>query len=187
VESQPITATERPDLSPVFGRLERDVEDRVVGHLLVALERLLALQSALADRSGSWWATEGVQLQTFELGQTCISGSVETLPGAAFELSFDAEIRPWNFYDDDPGAGTLGWAPTRRVMATDAWDLEGHVHVYPEKALRWDPPQEVAVRLPGRRCHSPEEAAAGFAALWSELTELAHSRPLGAASWPWRR
>ena len=39
------------------------------------------------------------------------------------------------------------------------------------------------MELPERRYHRPEDAAAGFADLWTELTELALSRPLDAASW----
>ena len=117
MRSYQITSRKRLDLSPVFGRLEREQEDRVLGHLHVAHERLQALMRAFAKRTGSQW-TSGVELQLFGLGQACICGSVETPPGAAFELTCEVELRPCNFYDDDPAAGTLGWTPKPRVMAT---------------------------------------------------------------------
>jgi hypothetical protein len=183
MRSYQITGRKRLDLSPVFGPLERAQEERVFEHLRLALERVRALQGTLAERTGGPWVTRVTLDVIDQSGQACISGWVETSPGAAFALTFEGELRPRNFYDDDPKAGTLGWSPTRREMATDAWDVEGLVYVYPPKQHRWDPHQEVAVELAERRYHSPEEAAAAYADLWAELTDLALSRPLDSAHW----
>lgn len=74
-------STERPPLGGVFGPLDEERTARVLGHLQLADDRLMALRDALAEQTGAAWKCEGVQLVVGRtMGYGMISGYVEALP-----------------------------------------------------------------------------------------------------------
>lgn len=89
-------------------------------------------------------------------------------------MTFSVELTPrWD---------TRGWRRGDSWRAgKDAWDLEAEITVYTDENR--DRGGDVALELPERRYHRPEEAAAGFAAICGELAKLGLSRPPDAASW----
>jgi hypothetical protein len=171
VSSKRITI-EKPDLSPVFGRLDRSECTAVLHALARAEEKLLALRRELTERTNRSWRSRGLELETYPSGQASIGGYVQD-----GELTFAVELRPQNFFHDEP------WKPGEpsREMATDAWDVDASVYVMSEGGLEIG--QETAAELPARRHERAKEAAAALVDVCAELDQLARSRPAEPRAW----
>jgi hypothetical protein len=171
VRSKRVT-TEKPDLGPVFGRLDSSERSRVLEALARADEKLLALRRELTERTNRSWRSRGIELETYPSGQASIGGYVQD-----GELTFAVELRPHNFFHEAP------WRPGEpiRKMATDAWDVDATVYVIGESTV--DAEQETAAQLPARRCERPQHAAAELVNVCAELHQLARSRPPEPRAW----
>jgi len=172
--------TDGPDLGLVFGELDDEAKAGVVGQLEAADARLASLAGTLAERSGrATWETTGVSLATFESGQAMVNGVVKDPEEGVF---FNVELRPKNFFDD-----LRPWRPGQapRLMATDAWDVEGEVQVRTVTRIqgRKYTVQEGVAELAEQRHATPEAAVAAFVAYVDELVELALSRDPVASAW----
>jgi hypothetical protein len=168
---QPITSDEL-DLAPVFGELD----DETRGQVLEELRRADATLGALRDEL----ALEGepVTLAQYPSGQTEV---VASLKGAGGKLSFEAGLRPRNFFSENP------WHPGRapRAMMTDAWDVDGAVKVTVRRLLGTHKYtiEESAEEIEEQRYESPVEAAAALASACDQLAALARSREPTVEAW----
>src|SRR5436190_20281235 len=99
--SQPISSDEL-DIAPVFGELDDATKERVVEELRRANSALAAVRDELGF--------EGVPLtlEQYPSGQTEV---VANLRGADGKLSFEAGLRPRNFFSESP------WRPGRAPRA----------------------------------------------------------------------
>jgi hypothetical protein len=175
-QSQPVArwlriSTEHPPLVGAFGSLDHERTGEVLAQLKLAEDRLMSLRDTLAERTGRSWTCYGVQLVASDrFGSGSIRGWVEGDAG----VTFSAELTPrWD---------TRGWRPGDPwQVGKDAWDLEAEITVYTDENR--DRAGDVVREFPERRYLSPEDAAAGFAAICAELAEAALSRPPDAASW----
>ena len=109
--SQPISSDDL-DLAPVFGALDGELKARVLEELRRAESTLAALRDELGLEG------EALTLERYPSGQAEI---VTALKGAAGKLTFEAGLRPRNFFSETPWQP--GYAP--RSMMTDAWDVDG--------------------------------------------------------------
>jgi hypothetical protein len=164
--------TEKPDLSPVFGRLDSSVRTTVVTTLARAEERLFALRRELTARANRSWRSRGIYLETFPSGQACIGGYVQD-----GDLTFAVELRPQNFFHEAP------WRPGEplRKMATDAWDVDASVYVVSDATI--DAGQETAAKLPVRRLTDPKDAVGALVVVCTDVHQLALSRPAEVDAW----
>jgi len=171
--------SENPDLTAVFGELDDDRKASIKEQLEAADKRLAELRDTLNERSGREWDTTGVSLETYDSGQAMVTAIVKD---EAEGITFTAELRPGNFFDD-----TRPWRPGEppRAMATDAWDVEGEVQVMTQTRVqgRKYTVQESAAELPEQRHETPETAVSALATYVDELCELALSRDPVAKSW----
>jgi len=169
--SQPISSEEL-DLAPVFGELDEATKERVLDELRRADATLAAVRDELEF--------EGVPLtlEQYPSGQTEV---VAHLTGADGKLSFEAGLRPRNFFSESP------WHPGRppRAMMTDAWDIDGAVRVTVRKLVGTHKYtiQETGAEIDEQRFEGPVEAATGFAAACEQLAELARSRAPTVEAW----
>ena len=168
-----------PDLSRVFGELDDERKALIQEQLDIAGKRLTDLAATLGERSGRSWKTNGVNVEVYESGQAMVNGAVED---PAEGITFSVELRPGNFFDDE-----RPWRPGEapRLMATDAWDVEGEALVLKVTRVsgRKYTIQESAAELEEQRYDTPEGAAAALVQFASDLAELALSRDPVAASW----
>ena len=169
--SQPITADDL-DLTPVFGELD----DETKGRVLEGLREGNAALAALRDELGL--EGDGLTLERYPSGQTEVSG---ILSGAEGKLTFEVGLRPRNFFSETP------WQPGHapRPMVTDAWDVDGYVHVMVRRLVGGHKYtiQETGAEIEERRYESAAEAAAALADTCGQLAELARSREPTVEAW----
>ena len=169
--SQPISADDL-DLTPVFGELD----DATKSGVLDELRRGQAALAAVRDELGL--EGEGLTLERYPSGQTEVAGM---LRGAEGKLTFEAGLRPRNFFSETP------WQPGRapRAMLTDAWDVDGYVKVMVRKPVGGHKYtiQETGAEIEERRYESAAEAAAAIADVCTRLAELARSREPTVEAW----
>jgi len=169
--SQAISSDEL-DLAPVFGALEDDVKERVLDELRRAESTLAALRDELG------LAGEPLTLERYPSGQAEVATN---LKGAEGKLTFEAGLRPRNFFSESP------WQPGHapRPMVTDAWDVDGYVRVMVRRPVGRHKYtiQETAEELEERRFTDPAEAAAALAEVVDRLAELARSREPTVDAW----
>jgi hypothetical protein len=169
--SQAITADDL-DLAPVFGELDDDAKSRVLAHLRSAESTLAALRDELGLDG------ETLTLERYPSGQTEI---IANLKGADGKLTFEAGLRPRNFFSESP------WQPGQapRSMITDAWDVDGYVRVMVRRLVGRHKYtiQETAEELEEQRFDSPEAAAAALASICERLVELGRSREATVEAW----
>ena len=169
--SQPISA-EDLDLAPVFGQLDDETKAKVLSEL----RRAEATLTALRDDLG----LEGtpLTLERYPSGQTEVATGLQ---GAAGKLTFEAGLRPRNFFSQTP------WQPGHapRAMMTDAWDVDGAVRVMVRRLVGTHKYtiQETPEEIEEQRYESPVEAAAALAAVAERLAELARSREATVDAW----
>ena len=169
--SQPISA-EDLDLTPVFGQLDDDTK----GHILEELQRT---ESTLAELKAELELEgEPLTLERYPSGQTEI---VTALKGAAGKLTFEAGLRPRNFFSETP------WQPGHapRAMMTDAWDVDGAVRVMVRRLVGTHKYtiQETPEEIEEQRFDSAVEAAAALASAVERLAALARSREATVDAW----
>jgi len=169
--SQPISA-EDLDLAPVFGQLDDETKARVVEEL----RRAEATLAALSDDLGLEGAP--LTLERYPSGQTEVATALQT---AAGKLTFEAGLRPRNFFTQNP------WQPGHapRAMMTDAWDVDGAVRVMVRRLVGTHKYtiQETPEEIEEQRYESPVEAAAALASVAERLAELARSREATVEAW----
>jgi hypothetical protein len=169
--SQPISS-EDLDLAPVFGQLDDETRERVLAELRRAESVLAELKSDL-ELEG-----EPLTLERYPSGQTEI---VTGLRGAAGKVTFEAGLRPRNFFSETP------WQPGHapRAMMTDAWDVDGNVRVMVRRLVGTHKYtiQETPEEIEEQRFDSPVEAAGALANVVERLAELARSRELTVDVW----
>ena len=169
--SQAITADDL-DLSPVFGELDDETSDRVLDELRRAESTFAKMRDELSLTG------EPLLLQRYPSGQTEVSS---TLKGADGKLTFEAVLRPRNFFSESP------WQPGRppRVMMTDSWDVEGSVKVMVRRPVGKHKYtiEETPEEIEEQRYEGALEAAAALAAVAGKLAELAHSREPTVEAW----
>lgn len=169
--SQPISAEEL-DLAPVFGPLDDETKAKV----LEELRRAEATLTALRDDLG----LEGtpLTLECYPSGQTEVATALQ---GAAGKLTFEAGLRPRNFFSQNP------WQPGHapRAMMTDAWDVDGAVRVMVRRLVGTHKYtiQETPEEIEEQRYETPVDAAAALAAAAERLAELARSREPTVEAW----
>jgi hypothetical protein len=163
------------DLGPVFGGLPDDERAQLLEPLRHADERLHELR----DRLGEGWSTEGLVLETLPSGQASVHGEVRRGEGTVW---FSAELRPRNYFSEHNP-----WRPGQppRPMQTDAWDVDGFVHVVVvrhvlNKKYRLE---ETAAEIEERRFDSAQEAADALLSTVAELSDLALSREPTVEAW----
>lgn len=169
--SQPISADDL-DLTPVFGQLDDETRAAVLAELQRAETTLAALRDEL-ELEG-----EPLTLERYPSGQTEIATN---LKGAAGKLTFEAGLRPRNFFSEIP------WQPGHapRAMMTDAWDVDGAVRVMVRRLVGTHKYtiQETPEEIEEARYGAPVEAAAALAAACERLAELARSREATVEAW----
>jgi hypothetical protein len=169
--SQPISA-EDVDVTPIFGQLDEETQERV----LEELRRAEATLAALRDELG----LEGdpLTVERYPSGQAEVAAN---LKGADGKLTFEAGLRPRNFFSETPWQP--GYAP--RPMMTDAWDVDGNVRVMVRRLVGRHKYtiQETPDEIEEQRYDSPAEAAAALAAVAERLAELARSREATVEAW----
>jgi hypothetical protein len=171
VRSQRVTI-EKPDLSPVFGRLDSSERSMIQQALARAEQRLFTLRQELTEQTNRSWRSRGIELETYPSGQASIGGYVQD-----GEVTFAVELRPHNFFHEAP------WRPgepTRR-MSTDAWDVDATIYVISDAGV--EAGQDAAAELPARRRERPGDAAAALVEVCLDLHELARSRPPEPRAW----
>jgi hypothetical protein len=169
--SQPISAQDL-DLSPVFGQLDDETKERVLGELRRAEATLTALRDELGLEG------EALTLERYPSGQAEVATN---LKGAGGKLTFEAGLRPRNFFSETPWQP--GYAP--RSMMTDAWDVDGNVRVMVRRLVGTHKYtiQETPEEIEEQRYGSPAEAAEALARIAERLTELARSREPTVEAW----
>jgi hypothetical protein len=169
--SQAISADDL-DLAPVFGALD----DETKGRVLDELRRAEATLAAVRDELGL--EGDALTLHRYPSGQTEVATE---LKGAAGKLTFEAGLRPRNFFSEVP------WQPGHapRSMMTDAWDVDGAVRVMVRRLVGTHKYtiQETPEEIEEERFTSPVEAAAALAAAAERLAELARSREASVEAW----
>jgi hypothetical protein len=160
------------DLAPVFGPLDEETTEQVLTELRRAESTLATLRAEL-DLEG-----EPLILERYPSGQAEVATA---LRGAAGKLTFEAGLRPRNFFSETP------WQPGHapRVMTTDAWDVDGYVRVMVRRLVGTHKYtiQETPEEIEEQRYTSPVEAAAALAAVVDRLAELARSREPTVDAW----
>jgi hypothetical protein len=160
------------DLAPVFGQLDNETRERVLTELRRAESTLTALRDELGLEG------EPLTLERYPSGQTEVATA---LRGASGKLTFEAGLRPRNFFSETP------WQPGHapRVMATDAWDVDGAVRVMVRRLVGTHKYtiQETPEELEEQRYDSPADAAAALAAVVERLAGLARSREATVEAW----
>jgi hypothetical protein len=160
------------DLVPVFGELDDETKRRVLDELRRAEATLAALRDEL-ELTG-----EPLALQRYPSGQSEIATALQ---GAAGKLTFEAGLRPRNFFSETP------WQPGHapRVMMTDAWDVDGNVRVMVRRLVGTHKYtiQETPEEIDEERFDSPTDAAAALAGVVDRLAELARSREPSVEAW----
>jgi hypothetical protein len=169
--SQPINSDDL-DLSPVFGTLDDETKSRVLDELQRAETTLAALREELGLEG------EALTLERYPSGQAEI---VTNLKGAEGKLTFEAGLRPRNFFSETPWQP--GYAP--RSMMTDAWDVDGNVRVMVRRLVGTHKYtiQETPEEIEEQRYDSPVEAAGALAAVAEQLAALARSRETTVDAW----
>jgi hypothetical protein len=169
--SQPINSDDL-DLAPVFGALDEETKGRVLDELRRAESTLAALRDELGLEG------EALTLERYPSGQAEVT---TTLKGAEGKLTFEAGLRPRNFFSETPWQP--GYAP--RSMLTDAWDVDGSVHVMVRRLVGTHKYtiQETPEEIEERRFESPTEAAAALASVSEQLAALARSREATVDAW----
>jgi hypothetical protein len=169
--SQDITAPDL-DLAPVFGVLDDETSSRVLEQLRRAEQTLAALRDELGLEG------ETLTLERYPSGQTEV---ISNLKGAEGKLTFEAGLRPRNFFSETP------WQPGHapRPMLTDAWDVDGYVRVMVRRLVGTHKYtiQETGAEIDEQRFDSPEAAAAGLADVCERIAELARSREPTVEAW----
>jgi len=169
--SQPISADDL-DLGPVFGQLDDETKERVLEELRRAEAALAALRDELALEG------EPLTLERYPSGQAEVATN---LKGAEGKLTFEAGLRPRNFFSESP------WQPGHapRAMLTDAWDVDGYVRVMVRRLVGTHKYtiQETPEEIEEQRYDSPTDAAAALAAVAERLAELARSREPSVDAW----
>ena len=169
--SQSVTA-EDLDLGPVFGELDDDTKAKVLAELQAAEATLAKAQSEL-ELTG-----EPLTVRRYPSGQSEIGS---TLKGADGKLTFEASLRPRNFFSETP------WQPGRptRMMITDAWDVDGSVKVMVRRPVGKHKYtiEETPEEIEEQRYESPVEAAAALKAIAERLATLARSREATVDAW----
>ena len=169
--SQSVTA-EDLDLAPVFGELDDDVKESVLAELRAAEATLAKVQEELE------LAGEPLTLRRYPSGQTEVASS---LKGAEGKLTFEASLRPRNFFSETP------WQPGRpaRLMLTDGWDVDGSVKVMVRRPVGKHKYtiEETPEEIEEQRYESPAEAAAALKATAERLAGLARSREATVDAW----
>jgi hypothetical protein len=169
--SQAINANDL-DLAPVFGALDEETKGRV----LEELRRAEATLAAVRDELGL--EGEPLTLQRYPSGQAEVATALQ---GAGGKLTFEAGLRPRNFFSEVP------WQPGHapRSMMTDAWDVDGAVRVMVRRLVGTHKYtiQETPEEIEEERFASPVEAAAALAAAAERLAELARSREASVDAW----
>jgi hypothetical protein len=169
--TQAITADD-VDLAPVFGELDGETRTAVLAKLRRAEAELAALRDELALEGST------LALERYPSGQAEVASN---LKGAEGKLTFEAGLRPRNFFSETP------WQPgcAPRSMTTDAWDVDGSVRVMVRRLVgrHKHTIQETGAEIEERRLDSPEEAAAALASVCSRLVELARSREPTVEAW----
>jgi len=169
--SQPISAEDLA-LEPVFGQLDDETKAGVLEELRKAESTLAALRDEL-ELEG-----EPLTLERYPSGQTEVATA---LKGAAGKLTFEAGLRPRNFFSQTP------WQPGHapRAMMTDAWDVDGAVRVMVRRLVGTHKYtiQETPEEIEEQRYDSPVEAAAALASVAERLAELARSREASVDAW----
>ncbi|HEY3921663.1 MAG TPA: hypothetical protein VGL76_06065 [Gaiellaceae bacterium] len=169
--SQSVTA-EDLDLAPVFGELDDDARDGVLAALRDA-EATLAKARDDLELTG-----DPLTLRLYPSGQTEIGS---TLKGADGKLTFEASLRPRNFFSETP------WQPGRpaRMMLTDAWDVDGSVKVMVRRPVGKHKYtiEEMPEEIEEQRYESPIEAAGALKAIADQLATLARSRETTVDAW----
>ena|SRR5438067_202197 len=159
------------DLAPVFGALDDETKEQVLAELRRADATLTALRDEL-ELDGE------LTLEQYPSGQTEV---IATLQGAAGKLTFEAGLRPRNFFSETP------WQPGRgpRPMATDAWDVDGFVRVMVRRLVGTHKYtiQETPEELGEQRFDAPVEAAKALADTCERLVKLARSREPTVEAW----
>jgi hypothetical protein len=144
----------------------------VLAELRRAEAELAALRNELALEGST------LALERYPSGQAEVAAS---LTGAEGKLSFEAGLRPRNFFSETP------WQPgyPRRSMVTDAWDVDGSVRVLVRRLVgrHRHTIQETGAEIEEQQFDSPGEAAAALAAVCSRLAELARSREPTVEAW----
>jgi hypothetical protein len=160
------------DLVPVFGELDDETKRSVLDELRRAESTLTALRDEL-ELTG-----EPLALQRYPSGQAEIATALQ---GAAGKLTFEAGLRPRNFFSESPWQP--GHAPRR--MMTDAWDVDGNVRVMVRRLVGTHKYtiQETPEEIEEQRFVSPVGAAAALAAVVDRLVELARSREPTVDAW----
>lgn len=169
--SQAISSDEL-DLGPVFGALD----ESTTGKVLAELHRAEATLAAIRDELGL--TGEPLTLERYPSGQAEI---ISNLQGADGKLTFEAGLRPRNFFSENP------WQPGHapRSMMTDAWDVDGSVRVMVRRLVGTHKYtiQETPEEIEEQRFDSPVEAAAALATVCEQLAELARSREPTVEAW----
>jgi hypothetical protein len=169
--SQTITADDL-DLTPVFGAVEDETKSRVLEELRRADATLVAVRDELGLEG------DGLTLERYPSGQSEITG---ILQGGDGKLTFEAGLRPRNFFSESP------WQPGRapRSMMTSAWDTDGYIRVMVRRPVGGHKYtiQETGAEIDEQHFDSAVEAAAGLAAVCEQLAELARSREPTVDAW----
>jgi len=169
--SQDITADDL-NIAPVFGQLDDDARDAVVD----ALRRAEATLAAVRDALGL--AGDTLTLEQYPSGQAEV---LANLKGADGKLTFEAGLRPRNFFSQSP------WQPGHapRPMMTDAWDVDGYVRVMVRRLVGTHKYtiQETGAEIDEQRYDEPVAAAEALAGVCEQLAELARSREPTVDAW----
>jgi hypothetical protein len=169
--SQDIIA-EDLNIAPVFGQLDDDTRDAVVDALRRAEATLAAVRDEL-DLAGTTLA-----LEQYPSGQAEV---LANLKGADGKLTFEAGLRPRNFFSQSP------WQPGHapRPMMTDAWDVDGYVRVMVRRLVGKHKYtiQETGAEIDEQRFDDPVAAAEALAGVCEQLAELARSREPTVDAW----
>ena len=172
MEISTLVTAEDIDLAPVFGRLDDEAKSGVLEELRRAEATLATLQEELS------LAGETLSLQRYPSGQAEV---ITTLKGAEGKLTFEAGLRPRNFFSEHP------WQPGHapRPMMTDAWDVDGYVRVMVRRLVGTHKYtiQETPEEIEEQRYDSAVGAAAALAEVCERLAELARSREPTVDAW----
>jgi hypothetical protein len=169
--SQSVTADDL-NLAPVFGELDDDAREGVLTALREAEATLAKVRDELTLEG------EPLALRGYPSGQTEIGS---TLKGAEGKLTFEASLRPRNFFSETP------WQPGRpaRMMLTDGWDVDGSVKVMVRRPVGKHKYtiEETPEEIEEQRYESAVEAAAALKAIAEQLATLARSREATVDAW----
>jgi hypothetical protein len=173
-------ATDKPDLAPVLGRLEKAQSESLTEGLSETDAQVTELVGTLNERGGNEFHTDGIVLETEVSGQTMIKVLLEDAKGA---VGFAAELRPKNFYGDEEHPWQPGRTPM--IMDTEGWDVGGEVTVRFKTRVQGRPYtiQEQMLELADERYETAVDAVAAFREVCERLRKLALSREPTLAGW----